>query len=439
MDISFCVDGQIGAVVGPNGEVMPIVSTQSGSMQARVADGETFVIGGISGSSRETVPPLAEGPVMTGGLLRQRLASERDTELLIFITPRVIGGTSPEALPFAGVITGEIRYGEQWLWDSIALEYADATEVARTFGGLVFRDGEATSLPAPKQHPSPPGVERSSPSAAGYVTVPEGMDPPVAIVQHNTLLVHGTPEAIARFREVVSFFDKPTKLIEIEATFVEVAIQEGKVCGIDWFVANGSAEFYNLGFKPGGGVNVGRFRRGRFESELKALLDEGRAEIINAPRVTTRNNQTATVEFTREIPCFHAMVGDDDHGRREVASQSETVAITQSLAVTPRILEDNSVVLFLEPKVQNQVGTWTGPNGEVLPMIETQSAIVQVRVPAGETIVIGGLTRTTEVVNPGHILLPEEPVEAEQSQDTERVQTELLIFVTARILREFPQ
>ncbi len=448
MDIDFRVDSQVGTVVGPSGEVMPIIGTQSGSTQARAADGETLVIGGLTGTKAMVKPayPHSGESLQVGELFKARAAAGLlNTERLIFVTPKVIPGTAPSALvlPESGVITGEIRDGEQWVWDSIALKHAEATGIARVFGGMVFRDGEISSPPPAERGPSPHGAEGPVPGDGyggygGGVTLPIGMDPPLAVVQQNVLIVHGTQEAIDTFREIVSFFDKPTKQIQIETLFVEVEREEGKAFGIDWFVANGSAEFFNLGFRPGGGVNVAKFRRGRFESELKTLVDEGRAQIINAPRVTAQNNMTAVVDFAREIPCTYATVTYGEFGKREVEYETDTVSVIQSLTVTPRILEDNSVVLYLEPKIQNQVGTLIGPDGSVLPRIETQSASLQVRVADGDTVVIGGLTRTTEVLDPKQVLPPEETGETEASVETKRVQKELLIFVTPRILREIP-
>jgi len=69
-----------------------------------------------------------------------------------------------------------------------------------------------------------------------------------------------------------------------------------------------------------------------------------------------------------------------------------------------------------------------------------QAFYSQVRVGDGDTIVIGGLTRTTEVLDPEKVLPPEESAEPEASQGTKRVRKGLLIFVTPRcILREIPR
>jgi len=276
----------------------------------------------------------------------------------------------------------------------------------------------------------------------GGVSLPEGMEPPLAILDQNVLLVHGTQEAIDKFREILAFFDKPVKQVEIEARFVEVQTTKDKAFGIDWFVANGSAEFFNLGFAPGTGINVARFRRGRFEAELRTLLSQDRAELLNAPRVTAQNNMQASVNFTTEIPYFYATITYNEFGQRTVDFETETVSVSQSLFVTPRILEDDSVVLMLEPEIDDQVGTVVGPNGEQLPIVSTQSVQTQVRVADGQTLVMGGMTRTNETVNIRKTpLLHSLPIIGNlfRSRTTSQRRSELLIFVTPTIIREIPR
>ncbi len=460
MDIDFRVDGQVGTVVGPSGELFPIVTTQSGSTQARVADGETLVIGGITGGqgTLDRKMPLAhQGFPIIGRLFRSRLAAQPNEELLIFVTPKVIPGTAPVSLSDFGAITGEIRDGEQWVWDIVNLGYLDAADFVGLAGGYIYGEDNMPVTPSPPARPGPyhgytygegkvpfsgPALQPPDgkvPFSGPALQLPEGMDPPIAIRAHNALLVHGTQEAINQFREILAFFDKPAKQVEIEAKFVEVKIEEGQPSGMGWFAIEGSLESFSVGFKPDDGIHVARFRRGRFESELKALLDEGRAEVVNAPRVTTRNNIPATVSFTSEIPYSYATTTYDEFGNRKVNYETDSVSVTQSLTVTPRILDDNSIVLDIEAEINRQVGTEIGPNGEVLPVVSTRSAYTRVRVADGDTIVIGGFSRITEVLDPKQALPPEETAHTEELERTEMRQTELLLFVTPRIIRESPR
>ncbi len=281
-----------------------------------------------------------------------------------------------------------------------------------------------------------PYGEPPVPEPVRAVPIPQAAPGPAGVA---VLLEVGPADEAAEIpEEITALIEQPGPLIQIEARFVEVEIKKDAAFGIDWFVANGSAEFFNLGFAPRRGIKVARFRKGRFEKELRTLLSEGRAQLSWAPRVTTRNNLPATVDLSREIPSFYATITYDEFGKREVEYQTETVAITQSLTVTPRILQDGSVELLLEGEIEDQVGTMIGPNGEVLPVVNAQAFYSQVRVADGETIVIGGLTRTPEVVDPKQVLPPEATAETEQPEVTKRVRKELLIFVTPRILSEIP-
>jgi len=277
---------------------------------------------------------------------------------------------------------------------------------------------------------------------AGVISLPEGMEPPLAILDQNVLLVRGTQEAIDKFREILSIFDKPTKQVKIETRFVEVQTSKDKAFGIDWFVANGAAEFFNLGFAPGTGMNVARFRRGRFEAELRTLLSEGRAELVNAPQVTAQNNMEASVDFTTEIPYFYATTTYDEFGNREVNFEIDSISVTQSLYVTPRILGDDSVVLRLEPQIDDQSGTVVSPDGTVLPIVSTQAAYSEVRVHDGETIVMGGFTRINDDINIRKTpLLSSLPIIGNlfRSRTVSKRRSELLIFVTPTIIRDIPR
>jgi len=275
----------------------------------------------------------------------------------------------------------------------------------------------------------------------GGISLPEGMEPPLAILDQNVLLVRGTQEAIDKFREILAIFDKPTRQVEIECRFVEVQTSKDRAFGIDWFVANGAAEVFNLGFAPGTGINVVKFRRGRFEAELRTLLSDSRAELVNAPRVTAQNNMQAAVNFSTEIPYFYARTTYDEFGNREVNFEIESINVAQSLYVTPRILGDDSVVLMLEPQIDDQSGTVVSPDGTVLPIVSTQSAYSQVRVHDGETIVMGGFSRVNDDINVRKTpLLSSLPIIGNlfRSQTINKRRSELLIFVTTHIIRDIP-
>ncbi|MBU0607881.1 MAG: hypothetical protein KKI08_08325 [Armatimonadetes bacterium] len=280
-------------------------------------------------------------------------------------------------------------------------------------------------------------------SGALGTMLPGEMEPPIAFLPQNALLVQGSQEDIDRFREILDLLDKPSKQVEISTKFINVQTTDAQALGIDWAISNGSLEFFNQGFAPAEAVNnVVRFAHGRFSAQLNALLSSGRATVINEPHVITSNNQYAEIEFTTTIPYFSATVSYNQFGTREVDFTSDEVEVTNSLFVVPRINVDDSVTVYLEPLLEDNIGEVEGPNGERIPIVTSQFVSTQVRVGDGETIVMGGLIRKNETST-----LRETPLLARipiigplfQAKRLTKDNSELLIFVTPRIIRDVPK
>ncbi|MCE5237268.1 hypothetical protein LLH23_02105 [bacterium] len=279
-------------------------------------------------------------------------------------------------------------------------------------------------------------------SALGSM-LPGEMEPPIAFLPQNALLVQGSQEDIDRFKEILDLLDKPSKQVEISAKFVNVQTTSQNALGIDWSISNGSLEIFNQGFAPAEAVNnVIRYTHGRFTTQLNALITSGRATVINEPHIVTQNNQFAEIDFTTTIPYFSATISYNQYGTREVDFEEDEVDVTNALWVVPRINADDSVTVYLEPELDDQIGEVEGPNGEVIPIVTEQYLSTTVRVGDGETIVLGGLIRKNESSTSKQTpLLSRIPIlgplfrSKNQTKDNE----ELLVFVTPRIIRDVPK
>ncbi|NSW56697.1 MAG: hypothetical protein HPY44_11820 [Armatimonadetes bacterium] len=271
---------------------------------------------------------------------------------------------------------------------------------------------------------------------------PEGVESIIAYMPQNSLLVSGDPAAIDQLREVLAILDQPVKQVEISTKFIEVDVTEDNAFGIDWFVSNGSLEFFNLGFAPGEAVNnVVRWAQGKFEATLGVLENMNRGQIINEPHVTTQNNVPAYISFYTTIPYFSASITYNEAGRRDVEFEEDEVDIEQTLEVTPRINADDTVTMYLTPIMEDQTGVVVGPNGEQVPIVASQEVETQVTVADGETIVLGGMIRKQRRYNTRSTpLLSEIPIIGKlfKSVRDNTQNSELLIFVTPRIMRDIP-
>jgi len=273
--------------------------------------------------------------------------------------------------------------------------------------------------------------------------LPAGMYPPMAYMPLNQLLVQGTQEAIDQFREILSMLDQRAKQVEIACKFVEVEVTKDNAFGIDWSVANGALEVFNLGFAPGVATNnVVRWQRGRFETELRVLLQDSRAQVINEPRITTENNMEGYITFDTVIPYFSASITYNQFGQRTVEYNNDQVTVSHSLDVLPRINGDDTISLELTPNISDVVGSVQSPDGTSLPITSNQYVSAKVTVADGETLVIGGIIRKNDTYTGRQTpLLYKLPIIGGlfRSRTQASRSSELLIFVTPRIVREVPR
>jgi type IV pilus assembly protein PilQ len=294
----------------------------------------------------------------------------------------------------------------------------------------------------------------------------------------NTLLVQDTADRLEDIRRMVRTLDVPIKQVLIESRIVVVnddfsrdlgvrlgvtayrengtdgaAVISGTGSGTDTMV---NSIVDNLGtsgqitpvelpiLSDRYNVNVpiaeaaGRFSLAVLERdylvdlELTALEAEGRGEIVSTPRVITANQKEARIEQGVEIPY-----------QQSASSGATTVQFKKavlSLEVTPQITPDNNIIMDLRVHKDN-VGQIisTGGLGGTVPSIDTRAVETQVLVEDGQTVVLGGIyeTERTETVSKVPFLgdIPAVGV-LFRSKSVRNDKSELLIFVTPRILEE---
>jgi len=181
---------------------------------------------------------------------------------------------------------------------------------------------------------------------------------------------------------------------------------------------------------PSGAVNLilGKIGSYLLQLELSAMQREGRGEIVSSPRVITSDNKKATIKQGVEIPYQESSAS----GRTTVSFKE---AVLQ-LDVTPQITPDDRVIMSLRVNKDNP-----DFSREVLgvPPVDTRSVETNVLVDNGETVVLGGVYERTKQFNKEQVpWLGDLPVVGNLFKTTSRQDenTELLIFVTPKILKE---
>jgi type IV pilus assembly protein PilQ len=309
------------------------------------------------------------------------------------------------------------------------------------------------------------GTNNSILSPRGSVSIDE---------RTNTLLVQDTSDKLAEIRRLVATLDVPVKQVLIEARIVIVSDtferDLGAQLGIGTASSNGPGGLISIaGTAAGSDAIAGAVASATpgqniitlpplaerylvnlpaanvngsigisllsgthlIDLALSAAQNEGKSETISAPRVITANQKQASIMQGVEIPY------------QESASSGATTTqfknAVLSLKVTPLITPDNRVILDLDisdDAVGQQVTSATGGS---VPSIDTREIITQVLVSDGQTVVLGGILDTTKSYSANKVpWLADIPVLGYLFKTTTNInnKTELLIFITPKILRE---
>ena len=281
----------------------------------------------------------------------------------------------------------------------------------------------------------------------------------------NTLLVRDTADNLVGVRRLVTQLDIPVRQVLIESRIVVADDDFNRDLGVRFGISraqqhntgeSNESTFFLGGGKPGDtdfNANIAFNTNDRenlivdlpladptgaikfallsipdflLHLELQALQTEGRGEVLANPRVVTSNQKEALIQQGTEIPFQEASSSG--------ASTTSFKPAVLSLRVTPQITPDDRVIMDLKVN-QDTVGQeFSG-----IPSVDTRALTTQVLVDNGDTVVLGGIFEQTKrkdiekVPFFGDLPFFGFAFKTEQVRDEK---TELLIFVTPKIIKE---
>ncbi len=247
----------------------------------------------------------------------------------------------------------------------------------------------------------------------------------------GSLIVTNTPANIKKIDEILWNLDVTPIQVLIEAKFLEVDVTDLKEIGVHWKIANedwavdsvGSQMKHGVAKESGfsypdftnasSGLNLtykGVLTKPQFEAVLHALMQSQNTRTLSSPRVTTLNNQTATIKVVDEwiYPTRYEfqIVQFDINGDGDYDDAGETryenvptdfvkrdVGII--LKVTPSVGEDlKTITLSLLPEVSDATKNYFQYTGGVsLPKFTSRTLSTNVVVDNTDTVVLGGLIK----------------------------------------------
>jgi hypothetical protein len=272
----------------------------------------------------------------------------------------------------------------------------------------------------------------------------------------HALTVTATHEALSRVERWLGQVESELPQFEIEIRMVEVGSSAMERSGLDWNIKAGvlggtlpstfphktlteDAEFLpspsdvlaGAGQAENSSFVFSMLDAREFSVFLELVRQDGEAKVLSSPKVVTLHNHEAVFESltTLRIPTFTR----NEAFATTTTSGVETVEFGTSLRVRPRLDKGGNIYLTVEPAVSKLDGI----DDSGFPTVSLRRLKAEVLLADGETLVLGGLVRerTVEVVKSVPVL-GDIPLLKHlfQHTTTEATDTELLIFITPRVL-----
>jgi type II secretory pathway component GspD/PulD (secretin) len=178
-----------------------------------------------------------------------------------------------------------------------------------------------------------------------------------------------------------------------------------------------------------------------FQGVLQALESDSDTKVLARPKVMTLDNESAVIRLTSDEAIGFETTTAATAGTTQAEAERTRTGIV--LVVTPQVNEHNQITMIVEPSVtKTVVSQLTPPAGTTQPRDpKTRGARALVRVRSGDTLVLGGLIDRTDSETRRKVpILADIPFLGEAFKNTETNDTasELIVFVTPRILTEPP-
>lgn len=191
-------------------------------------------------------------------------------------------------------------------------------------------------------------------------------------------------------------------------------------------------------------IPAGRYN---LNAAVSALSEFGKAKTLSSPRVSTLNNQTATLDFTNTLVYFTVEKEDEDNddGSTKTTKTSTKQEDTEGvkLEITPSInYKTREVTLTVKPEIRVLMKYIQDPIEEdnKVPQIQTRKIETSLKLKSGDTMVIGGLIKENVGSSRSGIpVLKDLPVIGYLFGMTKKTKTlnETVIFIRATIVDNF--
>lgn len=286
------------------------------------------------------------------------------------------------------------------------------------------------------------------------------------------LTVTDTPSNQRIAKELIKFWDVGTKQVRIQARFVEIVETSIGELGVEWDwrrdqngtekrddilvnavsvpVDSSAAVFGNANTTSGLGLEIGKsyLTGSKLLVYLKALEEQGKANLLSSPTITTLSGQMANIQMANILP-YASELERTNIGTSVTPVMVEKYKVMEkvsgiTLEVTPKVAGEGKIITMdIHPEVTvlvKQIDVSTSvdfPTDLGYPVIDTRSAQTSVVIRSGQTVVLGGLIREDESVTERKTpILGDIPLLGYlfKTKYVNKTKKNLIIFLTATII-----
>ena len=344
-----------------------------------------------------------------------------------------------------------------------------ATQIATTgaaavgdSGGASGTNNSTTSVTSTSNQRFWGTLERNVRAILGDAVAADATESSAAVIVNAESGILSVRATTREHQQIQTFLDQvqvnAQRQVLIEATVVEVKLNDDYQLGVDWsLIASGAGWSVNQALL---GTNFSEepfslltyadpdTSLGNTSTTVGMLRRFGDVKVLSSPKIMAINNQTALLKVVDNLVYFTIeaeTTTTDGVSNTTYTSVVHTVPVGFVMSVTPQINDTDTVILNIRPTISRVISFVQDPNPSLqdvessVPQIQVREMDSLLRINSGQTAVLGGLIQDGVDLNRvGTPVLSELPGigDAFSYRSNAVSKTELVIFLRPRVIRD---
>lgn len=275
----------------------------------------------------------------------------------------------------------------------------------------------------------------------------------IADARSNSLLIFATRQDMKMVKDIIEKLDVVLAQVLIETIIMDISLGNSFNFGISGI--QGAREFSGS-FTGAGGMNAtklfdfntnslggllgsGLKYFGKIDDDiyvsLEAMAQDGRANVIQKPRIQTSHATPASIFIGETVPYISGTYYG--YGGGSPSSSYQQLRVGIGLNVTPFINQDGLVVMQIDQQIE-ELGETVEIDGNQVPKTTSRTLMAEVAVRDNETILLGGFIRNRDsTTKSGVPYLKDIPLLGYlfRSTSKEKERKELIVLMRPTVLR----